>query len=160
AQVTWSRNGSLQARRRVDRSRKVLPEFLQRIRVRLRRDVRQVCFAEGLTDERARLQRNQLCWPRFFAGDRRCRDGNFLHGKQRLSGFPIENEGKAHLRQLDNGLSRRRAVAKRHENRRGWIVVIPDIVTDGLVVPLALTGQSVQSKNTVRKQVRALPEAA
>ena len=158
AQVAWLREGALRAWRRVDGSGPILPEFLQRMLACGRRDVREVGFRERLAHQWGRLYRNRLRRPRLFARHRGSRHRDFVHRKQRLAGLSIQHERESHLRELNDGVPRCRARRERDENRRSRIVVVPDIVVDGLVVPLQCASGSIECKDAVGVEVRSLAE--
>ena len=97
----------------------------------------------------------------FLTGDGRRRNGNLVHGKDRLPGVTIEHERQAHLRELHDDVTRGSARRRdRDEDRRRRVVVVPDVVTHRLVVPLALTGPGVEGDHAVREKIRPFPEAA
>ena len=159
AKVSWRRNRALQARRRVNRPRQVAAEVFQRLRARLRSDVREIGLGQRLPDERLGLQRNELRRRGFLTRYRRARHGNVSHRKQRLARVPIEDEGEAHLRELYDGVLRRRSGPDGDEDWRRRIVVVPDVVSNGLIVPLPFAGRRVERQDRVGKEVVALPKS-
>ena len=72
----------------------------------------------------------------------------------------FEHEGEPHLRELHDGVPRRATGAERDEDRGRWIVVVPDVVADRLVVPLPLPRFRIEREDAVGKQIGAAPEAA
>ena len=127
---------------------------------RLRRDVRQVRLGQRLPNERQRLDRIRLRRRRFLPRHIRSRHRHLVNGKEGRPRIPIENEGKTHLGELHDGITRPVARPQRHENRRGGIVVVPDVVVHGLVVPFALAGRRIESEHAVREQVVPFAEAS
>ena len=160
AEMSRRRDRALQARRRVDRPGEVAAEVPERLCPRFRRDVRQVGFGQGLANERLRLERDELRRRRFLAGHGRARHRHFLHREERFPRVAIEHEREAHLGELHDGILRGRSRSDRDQDRRGRIVVVPDVVAHGLVVPLALARDRVEREDRVGEQVVALAEPA
>ena len=52
------------------------------------------------------------------------------------------------------------AVRQIRQDRSGWVVPVPDVVVDQLVVPAALAGLDVQSDQGIRKKIVTGPIAA
>ena len=77
-----------------------------------------------------------------------------------MSGVTIEHEREAHLGQLDHRIFGSWTRSDSDKDWCGRVVVIPDVMADGLKVPLALAGERVQCQHRVRKQVVTLTEAA
>ena len=114
-----------------------------------------------LPDERLRLQRNELRRCRLLAGHRRSAEqatswtGN--------SGLPV-SRSSTNVKPIFVSCTTASFAAApdpivtRIGRRR--IVVVPDVVPDGLEVPLALAGRRVQRQHGVGEQVVALAESA
>ena len=96
-----------------------------------------------------------------------CSPGVFDCGTGRSSightGWPvdaIEHEGKRLLRQLHDGPDPTAVDCDVRQNRRGWQIVVPQIVMHELVVPHAFARLALDADQRVRKQIVARPMPA
>ena len=74
-----------------------------------------------------------------------------------FASLPIEGINIRLFGHLHNDLT---AVRQIRQDRSGWVVPVPDVVVDQLVVPAALAGLDVQSDQGIRKKIVTGPIAA
>ena len=148
AEMAGRRDRALQAGRRVDRPGQVAAELLQRLRVRLGRDVRQIGLGQGLPDERLRLQRERAA----SATSPRPAPSSAAPAPRApgTAAVPVSRSStnvKPIFVSCTTASFAVRPGPDGDQDRRRRIVVVPDVVANGLVVPLALAGRRVEREH-------------
>ena len=87
--------------------------------------------------------------PGLLAGHARRWDGSLLDGKDGRASVAIENESEAHLGKLDRNVTRFLVDSNGGEDGRGGIVVIEDVVMDGLIMPLAFAREGIEREDAI-----------
>ena len=115
-----------------------------------------VSFAERLSDERRRSDRERLGRPSSFAGHVALGNWALLHRKQWLSREPVKDKYKSHLGHLPNRRNLPAIPPHRDQHRLSGHIVVPNIVVHHLVVPHELAAGSLERYQTVAERIQAL----
>ena len=110
---------------------------------------------ESLASEGRRLGRKRLGRKRLLAVDVRLGHGPLLDVPHRFARFAVEDVPEGLLRDLHNDVLPLAVVLASRENGLRRKVVVPKVVVDRLVVPLALARAGVERDDRVPEEIRA-----
>ena len=144
--------------RRHERVRRL--RALEGERLDLWRPIVQVLFASADELVRRRLDREWLRWCELFSRHLRHRNGAFLESPDRLTGLSIEGIQDRLFRRLEHTGDAAAADVDVHDDRRRRRVVVPHVVMDHLIGPLALSGLDVQRDQTCGVEIVPRTEPA
>ena len=145
---------------REDRTDLVEARDAQRLRLQFGRPVDQIRFRDALTIERRRLRGKWLCRRIPLAGHVPFLNGPLDDRPHRLARHAIEGVNPALFRRHADRLDRFSVDSDVHQNAGRGEVPIPDVVMDGLKLPVALAGVQVEAHDAVGEEVRAGPMTA
>src|SRR5579871_3465247 len=114
--------------------------MIERPLVSFGRSHRQRVFSEQLTRIWRRPRRQALLICCFFSRKRALRIFLVFDRNQRLPCYAVEHVDEALLACLYDGINCLAIALELNQNRRGWEVAVPQIVTDGLEMPNPLAG--------------------
>ena len=126
----------------------------------LRCEVNEIVGRETLAVIRGRLGGKGLGGRIPLAGHGSLFDGTFFKGPHGLTRFAIQDVQERLLRTLRDHLHRPAVDGHVAQNRRAWIVVVPNAVMNELVVPAAGAGFQIQSDQAVAEQAVTWTRAA
>ena len=150
---------ALEARRREDAFvAQAADHCAARLAVGLRYSPHLIC-RQTMRAERRGHGRERLRAGRLFTRDIAGRDRPFLDREQRHARFTVARTA-FRLGRLNDRRDRFAVVRERHERRRRSIVVVPEIVMDGLECPDDRAGRRFQRDQRIRVPVVTEPEAA
>ena len=129
----------------------VLLDDVERGRAQRRCEVNEIVYGDALSIERRRFRRKRLRRRRLLTGRLRLRHRTIFDRPHRLARSPVEHEGKRLFRQLHDGPDPTAIDCDVRQNRRGWQIVVPQVVTHELVVPHAFPRLALDADQRVRK---------
>ena len=139
-------------RRGIDRPQLVVLRQRQRLGLQFRREVDQVALGDTIARIGGRPGRDRLGGGVPLAGYVALRNLGLLDRPHRLAGGAVEHIEEPLLRRQRHRLDRLAGHRDVHQQRRRGIVVVPQLVVDQLVVPLALAGGQVHRHQAVAVQ--------
>jgi hypothetical protein len=128
--------------------------------LRLGGDVGDVVEAKGAAGEAGRLGGDGLGLGGEFADEVGGGHGLFFDGEEGFAGLAVEEEDVGRFGDLGDGVDLLAVVLHGHEVGRGGQIAVPQIVVDGLKVPLALAGVRIEREEGVGEEVVAVAVAA
>ena len=122
---------------------------------RLFGDVRDLVVGEALARERRWFGRERLGWIRLLARDIGLRRWALFDIPDRFSGLAVEDVPKTLFRDLHDHVLPLAAALGPRQDRLGRQVVVPKVVVNRLVMPLALTAAGVEGEDRVPEEILA-----
>src|SRR3954469_11638775 len=121
--------------------------------MRVRRNIREFGFSDGLRAKGRRLHWNGLGWGSGFSGNIGGWNGEFFDGKHRLARHAVKQINKTCFGDLGDSVLFTVGSGEGDQVRTGGQIMIPEIVAQGLKMPEAFPGECIQTERAVGKEI-------